>query len=171
MPLSRKPLIDARHIQERVAALGAEITRDYRGRDLVLLVVLKGALVFAADLIRNIDMDFSLSFIRARSYRGAASSGDVCFTLLPESSVRDRHILVVEDILDSGRTWAAIRTWLEGRAPAGIALCTLLDKPSRRVENARPDYVGFAIDDHFVVGYGLDLEERHRGLPAIYAVE
>ncbi len=171
MTLSEKPLIDAGKIQARVAALGAEISRNYQGRDLVLLVVLKGALVFAADLIRSIDLDFSLSFIRARSYQGVASGGDVCFTLLPESSVRDRHILVVEDILDSGRTWAAVRAWLERRSPASIALCALLDKPSRRVEDARPDYIGFVIDNHFVVGYGLDLEERHRGLPAIYAVE
>ena len=171
MGLSEKPLIDSGKIQARVAEIGAEISRNYQGRDLVLLVVLKGALVFAADLIRKITLDFNLSFIRARSYQGVASAGDVCFTLLPESSVRDRHILVVEDILDSGHTWVAIRAWLERRSPASIALCALLDKPFRRVEEIRPDYVGFVIDDHFVVGYGLDLEERYRGLPDIHTVE
>lgn len=171
MTLSEKPLLDADQIRARAAALGAAITHDYQGRELVLLVVLKGALLFAADLMRCIELDFALSFIRARSYQGALSSGDVCFTLLPEDSVRDRHVLVIEDILDTGRTWAAIREWLQRRNPASIALCALLDKPSRRVEPATPDYAGFVIDDRFVAGYGLDFDERYRGLPAIYTVE
>ncbi len=171
MRLAGETLIPGDAIQQRVAELGAEISRDYEGRALLLLVVLKGSVFFAADLMRHIDLDVFLDFIGAKSYVGADSQGTVYFTKLPDEHISGRHVLVVEDILDSGRTSAAILAWLEDQSPASVALCALLDKPSRRVEELTPNYVGFTIDDHFVVGYGLDYNQRYRQLPSIYTLK
>ncbi len=171
MHLSVKPLVSASAIRRIVSHLAHVINCEYEGRELHLLVVLKGSVIFAADLMRQLDMDVRLNFIRARSYDGRTSTGSVEFTLLPESSLQGKHVLVVEDILDTGRTCAAILKWVRAQSPASVAVCTLLDKPERRVKRLKADYAGLVIPDHFVVGYGLDYNERYRRLPEIYALE
>jgi hypoxanthine phosphoribosyltransferase len=170
MRLSDQPLISATAIQARVAALARQISLDYRGRDVVLIAVLKGASVFCADLMRAIEVPAALDYIRAKSYQGAHSNRPVEFTMLPETNLTGRHVVIVEDILDTGRTTAAILDALHADQPASLALCVLLDKPGRRLVPVKPAYIGFTIDDPFVVGYGLDFDEAHRHLPAIYTM-
>jgi hypoxanthine phosphoribosyltransferase len=171
MRLSPDPLLTAEQVRRRVNELADRISEDNAGRSLMLIAVLKGGTIFAADLMRRLTIPVSLDFIRARSYQGTQSQGRVDFTFLPEQQVRDRHVLVVEDILDTGVTAAGILRRLEAEQPASLALCTLLDKPSRRTTGVHADYVGFTIGDHFVVGYGLDYEERGRELPDIYILQ
>ena len=171
MRLSVQPLIAAPRIQRRIAELGARLRADYHGRDLVLVVVLKGAVIFAADLMRRLDSNVTIDFLRAASYQGSESTGEVVVRTIPETPLTGRHVLLVEDILDTGRTLAAVRRWARAQRPASLASATLLDKPSRRVEQAHAEYTGFTIDDHFVVGYGLDYEQRYRQLDSIYVLE
>jgi hypoxanthine phosphoribosyltransferase len=169
--VSEEPFICAEAIQRRVCELAAEIRADFGGAPLTLVVVLKGSVIFAADLMRALDGDVAVEFIRARSYVGAHSSGVVSFDQLPDDTIEGRHVLVVEDILDTGRTCLAVFERLRARRPASMKLCVLLDKPSRRAVAVAADYVGFMIEDRFVVGYGLDYNEAYRNLPAIYLVE
>ena len=171
MRTSDTPLLEAERIAARVAELGAEISRDCGGADLVLIVVLKGAFMFAADLARVLSTCVQVDFIRAKSYGKTSSSGEVRFLQLPETPLTDRHVLVVEDILDTGRTASAILAHIAAQGPASLKLCTLLDKPSRRVTPVKADYTGFTIDSHFVVGYGLDYEEQYREMDAVYLLE
>ncbi len=171
MRLSKQPLIAADAIRSRVRALGERITADYAGKELVVIVVLKGGLLFAADLLREVHVPLSLEYVRAKSYHGDHSRGHVELKILPEQSLTGRHVLFVEDILDTGRTTAAVLDLARNADAASIGLCVLLDKPSRRTTPVHADYVGFTIDDHFVVGYGLDFNERHRELSAIHVME
>lgn len=171
MRLSEQPLISAEAILARVRELGAQITADYAGRELMVIVVLKGGLLFAADLLRAIRVPLSLEYIRAKSYDGDHSKGNVELRVLPEQPLHGKHVLFVEDILDTGRTTAAIMDTAKDSGAASIRLCVLLDKPSHRTTPVQADYVGFTIDDHFVVGYGLDYNEHHRELPAIHVME
>lgn len=171
MRLSEQPLIMADAIQSRVGELGARITADYKGKELVVIVVLKGGLLFAADLLRTIRVPLSLEYIRAKSYDGDNSQGHVELKVLPEQSLTGKHVLFVEDILDTGRTTTTVLEVARKANAASIGLCVLLDKPSRRTTPVHADYTGFTIDDHFVVGYGLDYNERHRELSAIHVME
>lgn len=171
MRLSAQPLLDAGVIRARVAALGEAITADFSGEAVLLLAVLKGAIVFAADLMREIHLDAEVDFIGVRSYSGTVSQGRLEWTLRPGTALRDRNVVLVEDILDTGRTSSALIDWLKGQDTATVSLCVLLDKPSRRVLPVTPDYTGFTIEDRFVVGYGLDYNERYRQLPCIYTLE
>lgn len=172
MELTKTPLIEAEQIRARVRALAQEIEADYAGAPLVLLTVLKGSLHFASDLQRAMSecLELHLEFIRARSYDGTASTGTVELLYTPEVGFTGRHVLVLEDILDTGRTATSILAHVRAQQPATLRLATLLDKPARRVVPIEADYVGFRIDDHFVVGYGLDLNERYRHLPAIHCL-
>lgn len=167
MELRTKPLFEAQTIGRRVSELAAQISKDYAGQQVCLLAVLKGGLVFAADLMRALTVPIHLDFVGVRSYRGTESSGTVSFTYLPAYPLAGRHVLLVEDILDTGRTMEGIVERLQGERPASVRLCTLLDKPCRRIRPVTADYVGFTIDDLFVVGYGLDYEEMGRELPEI----
>jgi hypoxanthine phosphoribosyltransferase len=171
MPIVERPLITADAIRQRVAELGNDISARYDASGLVLIPVLKGGCMFAADLMRHIAPPVHVEFIRARSYRGTLSSGTVEFSVLPEKSLAGRDVLIVEDILDTGATAAAILDRLAAERPRSLALCTLLDKPSRRLRDVRAEYVGFSIEDRFVVGYGLDFNEHYRNLPAIHVFE
>ncbi len=171
MRLNETPLFSAEQIRNRVIALGREITQHYQGQEIILVVVLKGAIVFAADLMRALDMDVTLNFIRAKSYVGTESRGTVSFSLLPETLLEDRHILLLDDILDTGRTCSEILAWLNKHRPASVRLCTLLNKPGRRVIPVEADFTGFTVEDHYVVGYGLDFDERYRHLPGIHVLE
>lgn len=160
-------LIEEDRLQARVRELGEEITADYRGRDLVLLCLLKGGIYFAADLSRAIDMSITLEFVRARSYAGTESSGKVQLWWIDGLDIARKDVLIVEDIVDTGLTLVEIWQALEEKGPASLALCTLLYKEKRLAHPFAIRYIGFAIGDAFVVGYGLDLEERYRNLPHI----
>lgn len=158
-------LIPAARIQGRVAELGAEILRDYAGQELLLVVLLKGAFVFAADLLRSLPRPLQVEFMTVRSYRGQESGGALTIVQDLAGEIRGRHLLLVEDIVDTGRTLHALLPQLQQRQPASLAVCALLDKPSRRLCPVPVRYVGFEIADRFVVGYGLDHEQHYRQLP------
>lgn len=161
-------LIPADAIAERVREIGGDVSRDARGEGLVVVCVLKGAFVFCADLVRHIRLPLSVDFMRCSSYGGATeTSGRVRFDLEPETDLRGRDVLVVEDIIDTGATARAVLDRLARRGPARVRLAALLSKPSRRRTDAPIDHVGFEVEDRFVVGYGLDHGERFRGLPHI----
>ena len=164
-------LVSERKLQAGVARLAAEIDRDYVDSSLVMICVLKGAALFAADLMRRLRSDvLRVEYIRASSYgSGTESSGTVTIegTLLPET-ISGRNILLVDDITDTGHTLVAVAEHIRRMKPATLKVCTLLDKPERREATMEYDYVGFSIPNYFVVGYGMDLDERYRGLPAVY---
>jgi len=162
------PLFSAEQIRVRVQELGAQITRDYEGKDLVVIGLLNGVYPFFADLTRAIDLDLDVNFMRVANYGdGLESTGEVKIIFDVDKSIRGRHALVIEDIVDTGLTLFKVRHLLMDRDPASLKIVTLLDKPSRRRVEVPVDYVGFAIEDHFVVGYGLDLEGIHRNLPYV----
>ena len=171
MRLSEQPLITAASIAARVEGLGMKLGGAYDGRRPLLLGVLKGASLFLADLARAMPIELELDFVQARSYVGDHSTGTVSFSRAEDLAVRGRDVIVVEDIIDTGRTAAMLLERIRSLSPASLALCALLDKPSRRVVEIQPDYTGFSIDDHFVVGYGLDFDGLHRNLPAIHVME
>ncbi|GMV99177.1 MAG: hypoxanthine phosphoribosyltransferase [Candidatus Hydrogenedentota bacterium] len=171
MTLCDIPLIDSETIQRRVSDLAREINNDYAGKELVLAIVLKGALVFAVDLMRQLRVPVTVELVHATSYSGTQSSGQMNISLWPERSLHGQHIILVEDILDTGLTASTLFERLLAIQPASLKLCSLLDKPSHRAHPVSADYVGFVIDDEFVVGYGLDYEQAYRHLPAIYVLQ
>lgn len=155
-------------LKAKVAELGAAITRDYQGRSPVLVSVLRGSYIFMADLTRNIDLPCTVDFMSVSSYgAGTTSSGQVKILKDLSEPIEGKDLIIVEDILDSGNTLYYLRDVLSTRKPASIAICTLLDKPERRVKPIHADYSGFAVPDAFVVGYGLDYAEKYRNLPYI----
>jgi hypoxanthine phosphoribosyltransferase len=162
------PLISARRIRRRVGELAREIEADHRGAKLTLVVVLKGATVFAADLMRQIGIPFVMDFVRASSYRGTQSSGTVLIRDQDGLDVRGHHVILVEDIVDSGLTINAIIAALRDLRPASLDVCTLLRKSVAGAAPVEIRYKGFDIPDVFVVGYGMDYAERHRNLPGVY---
>jgi len=161
-------LISRQALRERVAALGEQISRDYAGKELVLVGILKGSVVFLSDLMRAIDLPVSIDFMAVSSYGAAAkSSGVVRISKDLDHPIKGKHVLVVEDILDSGRTLRYIMKLMAAAFPASLEICTLLDKPERRIVPIECRYTGFAVPDEFVVGYGLDYAEKYRNLPYI----
>jgi len=163
-----KVLITRERIQQRIEELGEEITRDYKGEKLLVLGILKGAVPFMADLIREIKTPMTYDFMAVSSYGSSTSSSGVVRILKDlERSVDGVHILIVEDIVDTGLTLKYIKENLLARNPASVKVVTLLDKPGRRNVNVVPDYNGFTIPDEFVVGYGLDYDEEFRNLPYV----
>lgn len=165
-------LIDEARLQRRVAELGAEITRDYEGRVPLLVGVLKGALVFISDLARAIDLPTEFDFMAVSSYGSSTkSSGVVRIVKDLDLDLTDRDVLIVEDIVDSGLTLSYLRRYLQARKPASLEVCTLLVRSARDVDALDLKYVGFPLDDEFVIGYGLDAGERYRNLPFIAAYE
>jgi hypoxanthine phosphoribosyltransferase len=167
-----RPMLTSEQIAERVRELGAEITRDYAGRNLVLVIVLKGSFVFAADLARTIDLPLRIDFLGVRSYgEGTESSGVVQITQDLSRPIEHEDVLLVEDIVDTGLTIAHLMDLLRTRSPASVKVCSLLHKPARARVQVDVHYLGFTIEDRFVVGYGLDIAERYRNLPYIGLVE
>lgn len=161
-------LLSREQIRVRIDELGREIARDYAGRDLHLVGVLKGACTFLSDLCRSIDLELTLDYIAVSSYGAATkSSGEVRLVKDLDQGLAGRDLLVVEDIVDTGLTLNYLLNLLAARGPRSIKVATLLSKPSRRLVPVQVDYVGFTIEDRFVVGYGLDYNERHRNLPDI----
>lgn len=162
-------LIDPDRLQQRVAELGAEISRDYDGHDLLLICVLRGGVMFLTDLMRAITVPHAIDFMAVASYGAGArdSSGPVRITLDLTASIEGRDVLLVEDIIDSGNTIASVLEFLETRHPRTLRVCALLDKAERRQAVVPIHYRGFTIPDKFVFGYGLDLDEYYRNLPFI----
>lgn len=155
-------------IRERVQVIGESITRDFKGKEPIFVGVLKGSFMFMADLMRHVDVTCSMDFMAVSSYGNkSVTTGAVKINKDLSADVENRHVIVVEDILDSGLTLNYLVNYLSGRNPASITLVTLLDKPSRRQAPVHADYVGFEIPDAFVVGYGLDYAEKYRNLPYI----
>lgn len=171
MRIDPEPLLTAEQIAARVRALAAEIRRDLAGTRPLVLGVLKGAALFTADLVRALDMDAEVDFIRARSYAGTASTGTVAVSEAADLCLCGRTVLLVEDIVDTGATLSALRARLEAAGADMVRVCALLDKPSRRTTPVTLDYAGFVVEDRFVVGYGLDYEERFRTLPALHVLK
>jgi hypoxanthine phosphoribosyltransferase len=165
-------LLTEEQLKERVTQIADQITEDYAGKEIMLISVLRGSFIFMADLCRAIKLPCTLDFMSVSSYgKGTASSGQVQITKDLSEDISGRHIIVVEDILDSGNTLSYLLKLLEQRHPASIRLCTLLDKPERRVKPVEVHYAGFTIPDAFVVGYGLDYAEKYRNLPYIGIVK
>ena len=170
-------LISREQIASRVADLGKQITADLSGQPVIFVGVLKGAAVFLSDLVRQVDLDATFDFIGVASYGNPAqqervwdSTGEVRLTKDVDRSLRDKNVILVEDILDTGLTLTFIKRLLVGHQPKSFRVAVLLDKPSRRKLAVEADYVGFTIPDKFVVGYGLDYAERYRNLPDICVV-
>lgn len=170
IPSYFQQLFSANEISKRVGELAAEINNDYAGRSLHMICVLRGATVFMADLVRAVDVPITYDYIAVHSYEGTSSSGVVKLTKDLDENVESRHVLVVEDIIDSGLTLNYIRENLQSRKPASLAMISLLDRPHRRKVDLNLDYIGFTIPDKFVVGYGLDFEQKWRQLPDIWAI-
>mgnify|MGYP000728945659 CR=1 FL=1 len=165
-------LLTEKEVDERIQAIGDQISKDYAGRQVHLVCVLKGGSFFMCELAKRITVPVSLDFMSVSSYGNATkSSGVVKIVKDLDESIKDKDVLVVEDIVDSGRTLSYLMEMLKDREPASLHLCTLLDKPERRVVDVNVDYTGFQIPDEFVVGYGLDYEQRYRNLPYIGVVE
>lgn len=161
-------LLSEDEIREKVRELGGKITADYKNSNLMLVTVLKGAVVFLADLMRQIDVPAEIDFMVVSSYgSGGKSSGVVKIVKDLDVPLAGKDILIVEDILDSGLTLSYIKELLESRGPRSIRIATLLDKPSRRKVDLQADYIGFSVPDEFVIGYGLDYDEKYRNLPYI----
>ena len=167
-----KVLFSEEQLQTRVRELGEQISADYAGKEPLLISVLRGSYIFMADLSRAISQSCTIDFMAVSSYGGGTtSSGQVEIVKDLSDSIEGKDLLVVEDILDSGNTLSYLLQILQARHPASIRLCTLLDKPSRRVKPIKADYVGFEVPDEFVVGYGLDYDEKYRNLPYIGVVK
>lgn len=160
-------LIPDAQIARRIKVLAREIERDFRGRELVVVALLNGTVLFLADLIRQLSLPLRLDFIGVSSYGAGTESGELVFTKELRLDVRGRDVLLVDDILDTGRTLSRVIPKLRALKPRRIKVCVLLDKPARRVEKVAADYVGFEIPDVFVVGYGLDYAEKYRNLPFV----
>jgi hypoxanthine phosphoribosyltransferase len=160
-------LITEGQIARRVRELSQEIERDFRGRDLAVVSLLNGTVMFLADLIRHLSLPLRLDFMGVSSYGAGTESGELVFTKELRLDVRDRDVLLVDDILDTGRTLYRVLGKLRVLKPRRIKACVLLNKAERRVEDVEADYVGFEIPDFFVVGYGLDFAERYRNLPFV----
>lgn len=166
-------LIDSETLQKRVAELGAQISADYKGENLLLICILRGAVPFLVDLSRHITVPHMMDFMAVSSYGVGKreSTGSARVTLDLQMDIRDHNVLLVEDIVDSGHTIAAVLQMLGTRHPKSLKVCALLDKPERREAHVPIDYLGFSIPNKFVYGYGLDLDEYHRNLPFVGVVD
>lgn len=151
-------------IQARIAELGAQISADYEGQAVVLVGVLKGSFMFMADLCRQITVPVRLDFIGTKSYEGTTTTGQVQLTKDLDRAIEDEHVVIVEDIIDTGLTLSYLKHLFAQRGPASLKVAAFLDKPSRRRVQVEGDYVGFTIEDRFVIGYGLDYDQRYRNL-------
>jgi len=172
-PMSeRKLVISQKQLQEKVGELAARISADYAGKDLVLIGILNGAFIFLADLARSITVPHQIDFIRVASYGCRDSStGAIRLTKDVELDLKDKHVLLVEDIIDTGSTLKWLTKKFREQKAASVRICTLIDKKERRSFKIPIDYVGFSLESGFLVGYGLDYAEQHRGLPEIYTLQ
>jgi hypoxanthine phosphoribosyltransferase len=164
----KKILIDEDELRAIVERLGEQITEDYKGKDVLLIGILKGSVIFMADLMRAIDLPCNIDFMAVSSYgSGTESSGRVKINKDLDNDIQGKDIIIIEDILDSGKTLYYIRDILSARKPASVKICTLFDKPERREADIKADYIGSLVPNEFIVGYGLDYAEYYRNLPFI----
>ncbi len=172
MPTGLKKLITVSEIDSAVAKLASQIKRDYRNKNPLLIGILKGSFVFMADLVRRLEMPLEVDFVRLSSYgSGTESSGRIRVLGKMIEPVEGRHVIVVEDIIDTGLTTAWFLRYIKRRKPASVALCALTEKPARRRVDIKIAYLGFSVPDKFIVGYGIDYNERYRNLPDIRYIE
>ncbi len=172
MPAEIKVLFRREEIQKALARLAADLTRDYQGKDPLLIGILKGSFVFMADLVRLLDFPLEIDFIQLSSYgSGTNSSGKIEVLTRLSRPVKDRHVIIVEDIIDTGRTTAFLLDLLTRERPASLRLCALTEKPARRKVPVKIDYLGFQVPDKFIVGYGIDWNEKYRNLTDICYIE
>ena len=165
-------LLSESQIQARIKELGAQLAEDYRDKNPVMICILKGSTMFFADLLRAMDIRLTMDFMAVSSYgSGTESSGNIKIIKDLDEPIKDKHVLIVEDIIDSGRTLSKLVELLKHREPASLEICTLLDKPDRRVVEIEVPYTCFVVPDAFVVGYGLDYDQKYRNLPYIGVVE
>ena len=162
------PYLDTELINTRIAALAAQIGKDYEGKKPLFIAILNGSFIFAAELFKRLNIEAEVSFIKLASYKGTSSSGNVITAIGLEESLHDRHIILVEDIIDTGRTLHAFLPQILHQSPASVKIAALLTKPSALQYHVQSDYTGFEIPDKFVVGYGLDYDGLGRNLPEIY---
>ena len=166
-PFLERILFSEEQLAQRVRELGRQISADYRGKQPLLVGILRGCVLFYSDLIKNISVDCTMDFMCLSSYAGTGSTGHVRTMLDLRESIRDRHVIIVEDIVDTGITLDYLLNHLKDRGAASIEICCLLDKPANRKVDITPKYVGFSIENEFVIGYGLDYNELYRNLPYI----
>lgn len=165
-------MLPEEEVDKRIRELGEQISRDYEGKSVHLICILKGSVYFTCELAKRITVPVTMDFMQCSSYGAATkSSGVVRLVKDLDEPITDREVIIIEDIIDSGRTLSHLKQLLMQRSPASLKLCTLLDKPDRRVADVDVEYVGFQIEDKFVVGYGLDYDQRYRNLPYIGVVE
>lgn len=162
------PLISQQEIKEKIQEIGQKISNDYENSDLVVIGVLKGAFVFMADLVRQITIDHEIDLVGASSYEGTSSTGQIVFTKKPDLELKGRDVLMVEDIVDTGRTLVKLVESMQSLNPRSIKICALIDKSERRETQINVNYSCFCLDKGFIVGYGLDYNEKYRNLPAIF---
>lgn len=167
-----KVLIDEEKIAKRVAELGAQIEKDYEGKEPIVVAILKGSIIFYGDLVRKIKLPMRFDTMAVSSYgSGTSSSGNVKIKKDMSHDICGKDVLIIEDIIDSGNTMKSLTALLEHRGAKSIKVCAFLDKPSRRQTDFKADYIGYSIPDEFVVGYGLDYDEKYRNLPYIGVLE
>lgn len=162
------PMISQEEIKTKVRETGRKISQDYKDKNLVLAGILKGSFIFLADLTREITIDHEIDLIGVSSYSGTSSTGEITFTKKPDLDLGGKDVLLVEDIVDTGNTLLAIQDYLKALNPASIKICSLIDKHERRETEIAVEYACFSLDQGFIVGYGLDYNERYRNLPAIF---
>ena len=161
-------LLTEEQIQKRIQELGKQISSDYQGKELIMICILKGACVFLSDLMKRVDVDVRIDFMAISSYGSSTkSTGVVRINKDLDSSIEGKNVLIVEDIIDTGLTLSYLKENLWGRGAASIKICTLLDKPERRKVDIKADYIGFEVENKFIVGYGLDYDEKYRNLPYV----
>lgn len=167
-----KILIDEENIKQRVAELGAQITEDYRDKDLLVICILRGGVAFMADLVKEIKLPLTMDFMAVSSYgMSTKSSGVVRIMKDLDEDIEGKDVLVVEDIVDTGLTLHYLTDYLKSRGPRSVKICSFLDKPARRKVDVTVDYIGFEIPDEFVVGYGLDYAQKYRNLPYVSVLD
>jgi len=166
-----RPLITSDQISTRVREMGEELTRDYKDKNPLFIGILKGGFIFLADLIRHVELNVELDFIRASSYRESDRPGEIELLHDISAPIKDRHVLLVDDIVDTGATIEHIREIILSRAPASLKTCAMVDKRERRKTEIEPDYLGFEIEGGFIVGYGTDYAGKGRNLPDIFVIE
>lgn len=161
-------MITQEQISQRAREIGEQITRDYAGKDIVLVGILRGAVLWMGDIMKNVDLDMEIDFMAVSSYGSSTkSSGVVKIIKDLDSDIEGKHIIIIEDIVDSGITLNYLKHYLENRNTKSVRICTLLDKPAGRKTDIQVDYIGFEVEDRFIVGYGLDFDQKYRNLPYI----
>lgn len=162
-----KVLIDEQTLQARIKEMAEQIKKEYDGKVLTFICILKGSIFFTADLAKKIDGDVRIDFVRVSSYDGENSTGEIKMKLDLKDSIQGKDVIIIEDIIDTGRTLKYLKEYLKIKKPNSLKVCTLLDKKERRVCDMEADYIGFNIPDKFVIGYGMDYDEKYRNLPYI----